>query len=132
MSMGARIKQLRVSQKLTQQQLAAKTGIAQNTISDLERGKSSTMTAETLQALCRELVTTPDYILRGVENESQFEAALQEVELVAIFRALPEPAQAALIDAARLLRRAIPAPRAPRPCQPTAGPKAANQPTKPA
>lgn len=107
-TMGARIKALRLSKQLTQAKLAEKTGLKQNTISDLERGDSLEMKAETLQALCKELVTTPSYILHGVADGEAHEAQLQEAELVALFRELPAQAQAALVNSARLLREAIP------------------------
>lgn len=106
--MGKRLKALRLSKQLTQVQLAARVGVKQNTISDLERGDSKTMEAETLQALCRELVTTPGYLLDGVTNGEEHEAMMQEAELIAIFRELPASAKTALVGSARLLREAMP------------------------
>ena len=106
--MGARLKSLRLSKRLTQVQLAERTGLKQNTISDLERGDSLEMKAETLQALCKELVTTPAYLLNGVKDGDAHEEQLQEAELTAIFRELPAQAQMALVNSARLLREAIP------------------------
>lgn len=114
-TMGKRIKALRLSKQLTQVQLAARVGVKQNTISDLERGDSKTMEAETLQALCRELVTTPSYLLDGVTTGEEHEAVMQEAELIAIFRELPSTAQAALIGSARLLREAMPTQSAAQP-----------------
>lgn len=113
--MGKRLKALRLSKQLTQVQLAARTGLKQNTISDLERGDSLEMKAETLQALCKELVTTPSYILHGVKDGDAHEAQLQEAELVAIFRELPPSAQSALVNSARLLREAMPTTSAAQP-----------------
>ena len=107
-TMGTRLRALRLSKQLTQVQLAARVGVKQNTLSDLERGDSKTMEAATLQALCRELVTTSAYILNGVADGEEHEAAMQEAELIAIFRELPPPSQAALIKDARLLREAMP------------------------
>lgn len=108
-TIAKRIKVLRTSRMLTQVQLAALLNVKQNTISDLETGKSETMTAATLEALCRVLVTTPGFILYGSENELTLESHMQEAELVAIFRELPASAQSALLGSARLLREAIPA-----------------------
>lgn len=107
-SMGQRIKALRLSKNLTQVKLAERTGLKQNTISDLERGDTQEMMAETLQALCKELVTTQSYILHGVADGEAHEAQLREAELVALFKELPAQAQAALVNSARLLREAIP------------------------
>lgn len=113
--MGQRIKALRLSKQLTQVQLAARTGLKQNSISDLERGDTLEMKAETLQALCKELVTTQSYILHGVKDGEAHEAQLQEAELTAIFRELPPSAQAALVNSARLLREAMPTTSAAQP-----------------
>lgn len=114
-TMGSRLKSLRASKRLTQKQLAAKTGLAQATISDLERGDSKTMEAETLKALCRELVTTPAYLLDGVNTGEEHEAMMQEAELIAIFRELPAQAKTALVGNARLLREAMPTQSAAQP-----------------
>lgn len=108
-TIASRIKLLRTSRRLTQVQLAERLGIKQNTISDLERGKSDGMTATTLEALCRVLVTTPSFILYGAKCELTHESHMQEAEIVAIFRELPATAQTALVNNARLLREAIPA-----------------------
>jgi transcriptional regulator with XRE-family HTH domain len=107
-TMGQRLKALRLSKRLTQVQLAERVGVKQNTISDLERGDSQEMKAETLRALCKELVTTSTYLLDGVPNGDAHEEQLQEAELTAIFRELPPQAQQALVNSARLLREAIP------------------------
>lgn len=45
MSIGSRLKQARKAERLTQEQLAAKTGLKQSTISDLENGKSASSTS---------------------------------------------------------------------------------------
>ena len=45
MSIGSRLKQARKAERLTQEQLAAKAGLKQSTISDLENGKSASSTS---------------------------------------------------------------------------------------
>jgi transcriptional regulator with XRE-family HTH domain len=107
-TIGSRIKALRLSRQLTQVQLSKMLGIAQNTLSDMERGKTGDMTAITLESICRVLVTTPRYVLYGLDNYFTHETALMEAELVALFRELPQPAQIALRNNARMLREAIP------------------------
>lgn len=114
-TIGKRIKLLRTSRRLTQTQLAELLGVKQNTISDLERGESETMTASTLEAICRVLMTTPGFVLYGTANGTTHESMMQEAEIMAIFRELPEQAQAALVNNARLLREAIPARSASQP-----------------
>lgn len=115
LTIGERIKLLRTSRRLTQTQLAELLGVKQNTISDLERGESETMTASTLEAICRVLMTTPGFVLYGTANGTTHESMMQEAEIMAIFRELPEQAQAALVNNARLLREAIPARSASQP-----------------
>lgn len=127
-SMGQRIKALRLSKHLTQTKLAERAGVKQNTISDLERGDTQEMMAETLQALCKELVTTPSYILHGVADGEAHEAQLREAELIALFKELPAQAQAALVNSARLLREAIPTNS---PAQPIMRPKRGMKNAKP-
>lgn len=108
-TIAGRVRALRKSRQLTQVQLASLLGVKQNTVSDLETGKNDGMSAHTLEALCRVLVTTPSFILFGAECEGTLESHMQEAEIVAIFRELPSQAQSALLNSARLLREAIPA-----------------------
>lgn len=107
-TIGGRIKLLRTSRRLTQTQLADLLEIKQNTLSELETGKSIVMSAPTLEAVCRVLVTTPSFVLYGVKHGDSVETAMMEAELTAIFRELPEQAQEALIKDARLIRSAVP------------------------
>lgn len=108
-TIASRVKMLRKSRHLTQVQLAALLDVKQNTVSDLETGKNDGMSAHTLEALCRVLVTTPGFILYGAHCEVTHESHMQEAEITAIFRELPVQAQTALLNSARLLREAIPA-----------------------
>lgn len=108
LTMGTRIRNLRKAKLLTQKQLAEMTGLAQNTISDLERGDSKTMEASTLRALCAALVTTPGYVLDGIEVGEQDASMMEEAELLAIFRDLPPHSRTALLGSARLLKAAVP------------------------
>jgi transcriptional regulator with XRE-family HTH domain len=114
-TIGSRIRLLRTSQRLTQIQLADLLDIKQNTLSELETGKSVLMSAPTLEAICRVLVTTPSFVLYGVRNGESAETAMMEAELTAIFREMPTQAQEALIRDARLIRSALPATTAAQP-----------------
>lgn len=113
--MGKRLKALRTSRRLTQVQLSELLGMSQNGWSDLERDKRSDMSGVTLEAICRVLVTTPRYVLYGVDGGVDHESVLQEAELAAIFRELPRLAQTALLNNARMLREAIPSTSASQP-----------------
>ncbi len=64
--LGERIKELRIECGLSQKQLAAKIGVATNTVSQYESGKSKT-SIDILANLALELDTTSDYLL-GLEH----------------------------------------------------------------
>lgn len=64
--LGEKIKELRIERKLSQEQLAAKIGVATNTVSQYESGKSKT-SIDVLANLAVELDTTTDFLL-GLEH----------------------------------------------------------------
>lgn len=63
--LGEKIKDLRIERGLSQKQLADKIGVATNTVSQYESGKSKT-SIDVLANLAVELDTTTDYLL-GLE-----------------------------------------------------------------
>lgn len=60
--MGYKIKELREAMKMTQEELAEKSGVSRGTISALENGIDRTTTSKTLVKLARALDTTVDRI----------------------------------------------------------------------
>lgn len=58
--MGYRIKEIRESQKMTQEELAEKSGVSRTTISNLENGTERTTMLSTLMKLASALETTVD------------------------------------------------------------------------
>ena len=60
--MGYKIKELREAMKMTQEELAEKSGVSRGTISALENGIDRTTTAKTLVKLAQALDTTVDRI----------------------------------------------------------------------
>ena len=64
-ALGERIKELRTERGLSQKQLADKIGVATNTVSQYESGKSKT-SIDVLANLAVELDTTTDFLL-GLE-----------------------------------------------------------------
>ena len=58
--MGYKIKELRVSKKLTQEELAEKSGVSRGTIAALESGKERSVLTGTLVKLADALDTTVD------------------------------------------------------------------------
>ena len=60
--MGYKIKELREAMKMTQEELAEKSGVSRGTISALENGIDRTTTSKTLAKLAQALDTTVDRI----------------------------------------------------------------------
>ena len=60
--MGYKIKEVRESLKMTQEELAAKSGVSRGTISALENGTMRTTTTKTLVKLARGLGTSVEQI----------------------------------------------------------------------
>lgn len=60
--MGYKIREFRKKLKLTQEELAAKSGVSRTTISGLENGTMRSTTSKTLLSLARALGTTVDQI----------------------------------------------------------------------
>lgn len=67
---GARVKELRDKRKLTQDDLAERTGIGNpQQISNIERGLSG-MSIATLKSVCRALDVDADYLIFGISPKS--------------------------------------------------------------
>ena len=64
---GARLRQLRREQALSQQDLMVMTGVAQATLSDLERGKRGAR-ASTLRKLAQALGVEPKELMKGAKG----------------------------------------------------------------
>lgn len=66
--MGYKIKELREAMKMTQEELAEKSGVSRGTISALENGIDRTTTSKTLVKLAQALDTTVDrfFFTKGV------------------------------------------------------------------
>ena len=60
--MGYRIKEVREAKKLTQEELAEKSGVSRGTIVALESGEEKTTTTKTLFKLATALETTVDQL----------------------------------------------------------------------
>ena len=60
--MGYKIKEVREARKMTQEELAGKSGVSRGTISALENGSVRTTTTKTLFKLAKALGTSVDQI----------------------------------------------------------------------
>jgi len=99
-TMGSRLTVLRISKRLSQAALAKRCGVSQPTIANIERGRTTEIKGYVLESLCRELSTTPQFILRGSDNPENHEHSMLQAEMNAIFRDL------SLDDKTTLLRMA--------------------------
>ena len=62
MTTAYRIKELRDKKKMTQQELAEKSGVSRSIISELETGKRTKTTTETLLKIAKALDSSINYI----------------------------------------------------------------------
>ncbi len=62
--MNERLKEIRISQGLTQKQMSEKIGVTEATVSRMESGKSA-ITEQTVKSLCREFNINKDWLLNG-------------------------------------------------------------------
>ena len=88
-----RLKQVREQRRLSQQQLAQRMGVAQNTLCNWENGKRR-MDRETLLRLAQVLDVPVDYLMGGPAADP---LSPQEKQLLKLFRSLPPDKQQELI-----------------------------------
>lgn len=100
-TIGSRIRTRRKALGLTQVDLAAAAGVKQNTLSDIETGKTAEMEGSTLAGLCRELRLTPEYLVFGHGVAEDTDLAMIESEMVAIIRSISPEQREILIGMAR-------------------------------
>lgn len=77
---GSRIKQQRLAQQLTREQLAQLTGYSANFIQEVERGRSG-LSSESMRAFSIALKTSSDRLLFGDASES-FEFLFAKISMV--------------------------------------------------
>lgn len=102
--MGKRIAMLRESRGLSAAELARRIGIKQPSLWAIEHDETLTLKGSTLVALCEELHTTADFILRGGSEAVGIQLAAMEAELLFVLRSLAPEKRVALIEYARYLK----------------------------
>ena len=105
MSLGQRIKELRGKMGLTQTQLGKRAGVAQATISDYENNVTRNHRADELMRIAAALGTTPTYLMDGTGSPDIKDAATDQDALIAAFNELEQHSRAALIAAARAMKK---------------------------
>ena len=84
-----RIKQIKSEKKMTNEELAEKTGIAVGTLSKILAGISESPKLSNFVAICQALNCSLDYIMYGIEeNRNNYTLEEGEIELVEQYRAL--------------------------------------------
>lgn len=106
-TIGERVRLLRKKRGLSQVELAARVGITQGSLSLIETNKTEVPAGETLAALCRVLQTTPDFLIAGAGDPDSIESAMQEHELVHLWRDLPQDARLLVLENAQAVSRAF-------------------------
>lgn len=106
-TIGSRVRSLRLKHGLKQAALAAMAGITQGSLSLIENDKTEVPAGETLAGLCKALKTTPDFLIAGAGDPDSIESAMQEHELVFLWRGLPDAGRQMVLDASHSAARAL-------------------------
>lgn len=106
-TIGERVRALRKKRGYSQVELAALAGITQGSLSLIERNETEMPAGDTLAGLCKALKTTPDFLVAGAGDPDSIDAAIQEHELVFLWRALPEEARRLVLENAHSVQRAF-------------------------
>lgn len=100
-TIGNRVKSLRISKHLNQQQLADRVGVTQPAIAKIEKGVTKNVKGYVLEALSRELSSTTSYLLNGAANGDDHENEMICAEMAAIFKDLKLDDKEVLVRIAR-------------------------------
>lgn len=98
-AIGRRIREARLAQRLTQEQLAERAGISSNYVSIMERGIRSA-TLDIFVPLCNALGVSSDYLLQDVVDSA---VLAQTNELSEMLRGQPADMQRIVIRAAKAI-----------------------------
>ena len=103
-SIGQRIRQRRKALGMTQVDVAKLAGIKQSSLSDIERGETAALAADTLLGLCKALRTTARWITLGMgDHDAQQHMSEQELHVLQLLRTMSEEQQAIWIRIGRAL-----------------------------
>lgn len=116
MSVGKRVRALRMAQGLKQGELARRAKVEQSTLSDLERGDTKQPRGDTLVSLAEALRVSHDWLMTGEGTPVQpVHPDIDESELLSIYRDLSETNRLGLLAAARAMLGSQPKPTAASP-----------------
>jgi transcriptional regulator with XRE-family HTH domain len=106
-TIGQRVRYLRKKRGYSQVELATLAGITQGSLSLIERNETEMPAGDTLAGLCKALKTTPDFLVAGGGDPDSIESAIQEHELVFLWRDLPEDARRLVLENAHSVKKAF-------------------------
>lgn len=106
-TIGERVRALRKKRGYSQQELAGLAGITQGSLSLIERNETAIPAGDTVAGLCKALRTTPDFLIAGGGDPDSIESAIQEHELVYLWRSLPPQARTLAMENATATAKAF-------------------------
>lgn len=86
MNLGQRVREIREKKKISQRQLALKTGIAAATMSRLESGKFQSLKADSLRKVAEALEVTVDYLVGKTVGMSPKDHLVSDKKALSIYR----------------------------------------------
>lgn len=95
-SLAEKIISLRVARRLTQAGLAKLLGISQSAISQIETGKTVSLSGEVLAGLCQHLHVAPQFLI-GDNGLHSTDSGMLEAEVLFLFRSMNEDRRRAAI-----------------------------------
>jgi transcriptional regulator with XRE-family HTH domain len=110
-SIGSRIKALRMQLEMSQPQLAAKAGVGQSTVSKYESDQVDEHRMHIIIKLAGALQTLPEYLYTGKGAVSIGEATSTLKELQSVYMSLSADAQAMLLAVAKTMEKQPPPPQ---------------------
>ena len=106
-TIGSRVRLLRKKHGYSQVELAGLAGITQGSLSLIERNETAIPAGDTVAGLCKALKTTPDFLIAGGGDPDSIESAMQEHELVFLWRSMGDDARRLVLENAHSVRRAF-------------------------
>jgi transcriptional regulator with XRE-family HTH domain len=113
-SLAEKVVSLRVARRLTQAGLAKLLGVSQSAISQIERGRTVSLSGEVLAGLCQHLHVTPQFLLGDAAPGSP-DADMLEAEALFMFRSMTQDRRRSALLMLRGLANAPATPAAPAP-----------------
>lgn len=107
MSIGDRLRWLMEAREIKQTELAERCGITQSAISNIVTDSSRRPSAPTLMKICAELRCNPQWVLDGEGDPYGWAPVTSEsqVELLNLFKSMPESAKLTLLAVARSMKK---------------------------